>query len=130
MGTTDLSVYFYTLNVSRVLETLQGLPPLTVSAATPIFVKHSTLYPTLCAAAMGGSHYFTISQVVHSQIWKLPSPISYHQGARAEICCAFWRKREIGLKEKRRAIRLMPREASVTVYADDSMQLGQEEGHH
>lgn len=37
---SDLSAYFYTIRVPEVLEGLQGLPPLTVSAAAPVAGKH------------------------------------------------------------------------------------------
>ena len=127
IGTTDLSVYFYTLRVPKMLEGLQGLPPLTVSADAPIAGKHGQLFPTLCVAAMGGSHSSTIAQAVHRRLWQLPSPIAFSPGARTDISCAPWRKREIGLKGARRAVRLMPGEASLTVYADDSMQLAKRE---
>lgn len=127
IGTTYLSLYFYALRAPEVLEGLQGLPTLTVSADVPIDENHGMLFPNTCVAAICGSHSSTIAQSVHRLLWKIPIPIDFCPGARSKISCAPWRKREIGLKGARRALRLLPAEASLTVYADDSMQLARRE---
>lgn len=80
MVTIDLSVYFYFLKVSEVLEGLKGLPPLFIGPTTPLGGRSGLLYPMLCVAALGGQRLSTISQAVYSQLWNLPSRNSYYPG--------------------------------------------------
>lgn len=71
IGTTDLSVYFYTLSVPSWLEGIQGLPKYHAPCNVLFGGKTGLLWPTLRVTAMGSSHSLVIAQHVHRELWKV-----------------------------------------------------------
>lgn len=126
VGATDLATYFYSLRVENWMVGLQGLPRVWVPDDAPLSGRHGWLFPALTVAAMGNAHSMVIAQAVHRTLWKLtprlPSgAVDDKLGYPARPAM-----QEIGLKSLRRAIRCKPDDVSLSVYVDDSIQLGEE----